>query len=70
MSIEALRMIGMLGDFDTETQTTQLLDELQSGARPAVAEAIIQLRLARNLRQWNQLDAAARTRLSSASSPT
>ena len=62
MSIEALRIIGMLGDFDTEAQTTQLLDELQSGARPAVAEAIVQLRLARNLRQWNQLDAAARNK--------
>ncbi len=62
MSIEALRIIGMLGDFDTEAQTTQLLDELQSGARPAVAEAIVQLRLARNLRQWNQLDEAARNK--------
>jgi thiol-disulfide isomerase/thioredoxin len=62
MSIEALRIIGMLGDFDTEARTTQLLDELQSGTRPAVAEAIVQLRLARNLRQWNQLDAAARNK--------
>ena len=61
MSVEALRIIGILGDFDTEAQTAKLLDELQSGARPEVAEAIIQLRLARHLRQWNRLDAATRS---------
>jgi thiol-disulfide isomerase/thioredoxin len=60
MSVEALRIIGLLGDFDTEAQTAQLLDELQQGARPQVAAAIIQLRLARNLRQWSRLDAATR----------
>jgi thiol-disulfide isomerase/thioredoxin len=61
MAVEALRIIGMLGDFDTEAQTAKLLDELQTGARPKVAEAIIQLRLARNLRQWSQLDPATRS---------
>jgi thiol-disulfide isomerase/thioredoxin len=60
-SVEALRLIGLLGDFETEPQTEQLLDELQSSARPRVVEAIVQLRLARHLRQWDQLDAAARS---------
>jgi thiol-disulfide isomerase/thioredoxin len=60
MSVEALRIIGLIGDFDTEAQTAQLLDELQRGARPQVAAAIIQLRLARSLRQWSRLDATTR----------
>jgi thiol-disulfide isomerase/thioredoxin len=62
MSIEALRIIGMLGDIDTEVQTEKLLDDLQSSARPSLAEAVIQLRLARHLRQWNQLDMARRNK--------
>jgi thiol-disulfide isomerase/thioredoxin len=61
MAVEALRIIGMLGDFDTNDETKQLLDELQSAARPEVAEAIIQLRLARHLRQWSRLDPATRS---------
>ncbi len=60
LSIEALRVIGLLGDFDTDSQTAELLDDLQAGARPAVAEAIIQLRLARQLRRWSDLDALQR----------
>jgi thiol-disulfide isomerase/thioredoxin len=61
MAVEALRIIGMLGDFDTNDETTKLLDGLQSAARPEVAEAIIQLRLARHLRQWSRLDPATRS---------
>ena len=60
MSIESLRLIGLMGEFDTAPQTEELLDDLQSAARPAVAESIIQMRLARKLRQWNRLDASAR----------
>jgi thiol-disulfide isomerase/thioredoxin len=60
LSIDALRLVGLLGDADTGPQTDKLLDDLQSDARPAVAEAIIQIRLGRQLRQWNRLDAAAR----------
>jgi thiol-disulfide isomerase/thioredoxin len=59
-SIEALRMIGMLGDLDVEAQTEKLLNDLQQSARPPVAEAIVQLRFARQLQQWSQLDAPAR----------
>jgi zona occludens toxin (predicted ATPase) len=51
VAVEALRMIGMLGDVDTGAQTEKLLDDLQSVAKPAVAEEIIQLRLARQLQQ-------------------
>ena len=61
LSVEALRLIGSLGEFDTEPQTAKLLDDLQASARPAVAEAIIQMRLARQLRQWNELDSPERT---------
>lgn len=60
LSMEALRVIGLLGGRDAESQTEKLLDDLQGSAKPAVAEAIIQMRLGRQLRQWNQLDAAAR----------
>ncbi|MEX0610619.1 MAG: TlpA disulfide reductase family protein [Pirellulales bacterium] len=59
-AIEALRMIGLLGDFDTGAQTERLLDDVQLVARPAVVEAIVKIRLARQLQQWNELDAAAR----------
>ena len=60
ISIEALRLIGMLGNFDTNEQAEKLLDDLQADARPPVAEAIIQLRLGRKLREWNELNASER----------
>jgi thiol-disulfide isomerase/thioredoxin len=60
LSIEALRLVGMLGNFNTGQQAEKLLDELQAGARPPVAEAIIQLRLGRQLREWNELNASER----------
>jgi thiol-disulfide isomerase/thioredoxin len=60
IAVEALRMIGMLGDIDTAAQTAKLLDDLQSVARPPVVEEIIKLRLAMQLQQWRDLDQAAR----------
>jgi thiol-disulfide isomerase/thioredoxin len=45
---------------DTSAQTEKLLADLQSVGRPAVVEAIIKLRLGRNLQNWGQLDTAAR----------
>ena len=60
VAIEALQLIGLLGEVDTNAQTEKLLDGLQSVGRPAVAGAIIKLRLARQLQQWNRLDAASR----------
>lgn len=62
LSIEALRIIGLLGDPDAEAKVEKLLDELQAGSRPALAEAITQIRLSRNLRRWGQLDAAQQTK--------
>jgi thiol-disulfide isomerase/thioredoxin len=59
-AVEALRLIGLLGDVDTSAQTEKLFDELQSVGRPAIVEAIIKIRLARQLQQWNRLDATAR----------
>ena len=38
MSIEALNIIGQLGNYDTSPQSDKLLDELASAARPAVTE--------------------------------
>ena len=60
VAAEALRLVGLLGDMDTSAQTEKLLADLQSVGRPAVVEAIIKLRLGRNLQNWGQLDAAAR----------
>jgi thiol-disulfide isomerase/thioredoxin len=60
LSIEALRVIGMLGEFDTSAQTVKLLDDLQSVARPSLVETIIQVRLASRLQQWNELSEAER----------
>jgi thiol-disulfide isomerase/thioredoxin len=60
VAVEALRLIGILGDVDTEAQTEQLLDDLQSVGRPALVAEIITLRLAQQLQVWNQLDDASR----------
>jgi thiol-disulfide isomerase/thioredoxin len=60
VAAEALRLVGMLGDVDTSAQSEKLFDDLQSDARPAVAEAIVQIRLARQLQQWRGLDAQQR----------
>jgi thiol-disulfide isomerase/thioredoxin len=59
-SIEVLRLIGLLGDRTAEAKTDKLLDELQSAARGDVADAIIQIRTTRKLRQWSELDNAQR----------
>jgi len=60
VSLEVLRLIGQLSEADMEPEVASLLDSLQQGARPAVAEAIIQLRLARQIRQWHALSAKQR----------
>jgi len=61
LSFEALRMIGTLGGFDTNAQAGELMDGLEKGSRPAVAEAIVQMRLMNALRQWAQLNESQRT---------
>jgi thiol-disulfide isomerase/thioredoxin len=60
LSIEALRLIGMMGEFDTAAQTEKLLDDLQAVARPAMVETIIQIRLATQLKQWSDLPSQQR----------
>jgi thiol-disulfide isomerase/thioredoxin len=61
MATESLRLIGLMGQFDTAPQVDALLDDLQAGARAEIAESIVQLRLLRNLREWNKLDSETRT---------
>jgi thiol-disulfide isomerase/thioredoxin len=61
MATESLRLIGLMGQFDTAPQVDALLDDLQAGASAEIAESIIQLRLLRQLRGWNQLDSETRT---------
>ncbi len=59
-ALEAIRLIGQLGDFSTEAQSTKLMDALRDGARPSVIEAIVRLQLESKLRQWQQLSEAER----------
>ena len=48
---ETLRYLGMMSAA-TEPVGAKLLDDLQQSAKPAVADAIIQLRFAQHLRNW------------------
>ncbi len=60
VAVQALQLVGMLGDVDTSAHTEKLFDELKSAGRPAIAERIIMIRLASQLQQWNRLDAQER----------
>lgn len=60
LSIEALRIIGLLGGSDTDARAVKLLDDVQSNASPAVAEVVVRMRLARQLQQWSRLSRAER----------
>lgn len=59
-SLEAIRLIGQLGDFNTEAQTAKLMDELRESARPSVVEAIVRTQFELRLRMWQQLNSAER----------
>lgn len=59
-SFEAIRLIGQLGDFSTETQMAKLMDELRASARPSVIETIVRTQFEMRLRMWQQLDPAER----------
>jgi thiol-disulfide isomerase/thioredoxin len=61
MSLEALRLVGALGEFDTAPQADRLLDALAASGRPAVVEALIRLRLNSALQRWDELGPAERT---------
>ncbi len=60
LSIEALRILGLLGASDIDAKAAKLLDEVQAKASPAAAEVIVRMRLARQLQQWSKLSAAER----------
>jgi len=60
-SLEAIRLIGLLGDFSTEAQSAKLMEELRAGSRPSVIEAVVRLQLENKLRQWPQLSASEQT---------
>lgn len=61
MSLEALRLISALGEFDTTPQSDELIDALATSSPHAVVEALIQLRFNTDLRQWDGLSETQRT---------
>ncbi len=58
MGLEALQIIGTLGEIDTSAEADDLLDAIGSSGRPAVVDTVIQLRLASALREWDQMSDA------------
>jgi thiol-disulfide isomerase/thioredoxin len=60
LSIEALRILGLLGATNTDTQASKLLDDVQAKAGPAGSEVVVRMRLARQLQRWGQLSKADR----------
>ena len=55
MSDQALGLIGKLGHFDTTPQSDELLASFRDSNRLVVADAVIQLRLAGDIRTWEEL---------------
>lgn len=53
-ALEAVRLVGQLGDFNTDSYADQLMTEWQS--RPAVVDLLVRSRFEAALRQWQQLD--------------
>lgn len=53
-ALEAIRLVGQLGDINTDTYADQLMDEWRS--RPAVLDMLVRVRFEGALRQWQQLD--------------
>jgi thiol-disulfide isomerase/thioredoxin len=56
MSLQAIELVGALGDVDTTPQADELFESLQTGPRRAIVDPLIQTRLATAIRQWNQLN--------------
>jgi thiol-disulfide isomerase/thioredoxin len=57
LSDQALSIIGKLGDFDTTPQSDELISAYRAGGRPVIVDAVIQLRLANELRSWEEMSA-------------
>jgi thiol-disulfide isomerase/thioredoxin len=55
LSDQALSIIGKLGEFDTTPQSDELLNTFRTGGRPVIVDAVIQLRLANELRNWEEM---------------
>jgi thiol-disulfide isomerase/thioredoxin len=55
LSDQALSIIGKLGEFDTTAQSDELLNSFRAGGRPIIVDAVIQLRLANELRNWEEM---------------
>lgn len=60
LSVEALRILALLGATGTELQTTKLLDDVQARVSPAAAEVVIRMRLGRQLQRWSRLGKSER----------
>jgi thiol-disulfide isomerase/thioredoxin len=55
LSDQALSLVGKLGEFDTTPQSDELLNSFRTGGRPVIVDAVIQLRLANDLRTWEEM---------------
>src|SRR3954468_23236544 len=55
LSDQALSIIGKLGEFDTTPQSDDLLNSFRTGGRPIIVDAVVQLRLANELRTWDEM---------------
>jgi thiol-disulfide isomerase/thioredoxin len=60
LSDQALSLIGKLGEFDTTPQSDELLTAFRASKHPVVVDAVIQLRLANELRSWDDLNKTQR----------
>lgn len=61
--LESFRIRQKLGDRDADQQASEFLNKIQKAASPQLAQAVKELRLVRNLRQWSTLDNAQRTQV-------
>jgi thiol-disulfide isomerase/thioredoxin len=58
LSVDALQNIGRLGQFDTNPQTEELIETFRSANNPVAIDALIQLRIAGVIRDWEELSPA------------
>ena len=56
LSDQALSIIGKLGEFDTTPQSDELLASYRAGGHPVIVDAVVQLRLANELRGWDEMN--------------
>src|SRR5690242_10631097 len=56
LSDQALNIIGKLGEFDTTAQSDELLAAYRTSGHPVIVDAVVQLRLANEIRSWEELN--------------